>query len=761
MHAWGRFIATQAKWIVLASVLLAIAAGTYGLGVFGALTQGGYADSSTDSFKAEQLAKNLPSTQPDVIALYTSTAITAGDPRFAAHVQASLAAIPADAVAQVISPFGVPPSPPAPPASPLPTPASAMPVLVSPDGTTVRVFLTLRGESEEQKKTHYDQLSTTLKASGTPLLPAPLLAGRWSVADDIDQQIAGDIARAEMISLPIVLLLSLVIFGSVVAALMPTLIGVLAVLGAFAIVRLITEITEVSTFSINIITMLGMGLAIDYALFIVSRFREQLHHYPQPTPEQVRGAIVETMTTAGRTVLFSGLIVAASLASLLLFPYAFLRSMAYGGIAAVLVAAGAALTVLPAVLMVLGRRIDALPLHRRHVNAGRRQRRYAKAWPVRAGQAPLPPHPHAPQAVMWGRIGALVMRRPAWVTAATVLLLAVLAAPFLDAHWGGVDERVLPTSTPSRQALALQQQKFGEMPLTATIALWGSDQQAVDAYLAAASAVPGVGAVAPAGQATVQGRPLTVVRASWQAVPEDEQSQRIVSELRDVAAPAGTQVYVGGAAAEVADIKSGVASRIPLMVGLVILIMTVLLFVAFGSLVVPLKAVVVSALSLASCFGVVTWIFQQGHFSRWLGFTSAGHLDATIPILMVAILFGLSMDYEVFLLSRIREEWDRRRSLEPGAPSQDHQQAIVVGLQRSGRIITSAALLLAVVIGGFATSGIIILKMVGVGMLVAVLLDATVVRALLVPAVLRLLGPASWWAPAPLARWWSRHGIRE
>lgn len=757
MRAWADLVATRAKLIVCATVMVAIAAAVYGLAVFGSLSQGGYADASTQSYRADQLAAHLPNTSPDVVALFVSPLGNAQDPGFAQAVQANVAAVPPGVAEQVVSPFdpGL--------AHASPAAGQAGPPLISRDGSTARVLFTLAGPTGERSQ-RYDELAAALQRGASTLAPAPQLAGQWAVNADINTQIASDITRAEMISLPIVLLLSLVIFGSVVAALMPTLIGVLAVIGAFAIVHLLTIFTDVSTFSINIITMLGMGLAIDYALFIVSRFREQLHHFPQPTSAQVRQAIVETMATAGRTVLFSGLIVAASLASLLVFPYGFLRSMGYGGIAAVLVAASAALTVLPAVLMLLGRRVDALPVGRAHRNGSASQRRHARAWPAREGEGQIRMLETPQPGRWWAKVGAVVMRRPVVVAALATALLLGLGAPFLSAHWGGVDERVLPSSTPSRQALSLQQEKFGAQPITATVALLGAGPAAVAQFSAQAAAIPGVQAVATAGQANVEGQALTVVRAAWPAVPESELSQRIVSGLRALPQPAGAQVFIGGSAAEVADLKQGVAQRLPLMVGLVIVIMVVLLFVAFGSLVVPLKAVLATGLSLAACFGVVTWIFQEGHFSHWLGFTSAGHLDATIPILMVAILFGLSMDYEVFLLSRIREEWDRRRGLAVGtgaSATQDHRESIVVGLQRSGRIITAAALLLAVVIGGFATSGILILKMVGVGMLVAVLLDATVVRGLLVPALLRLFGPAIWWAPAPMARWWQRHGTRH
>ncbi|MBE3073397.1 MAG: MMPL family transporter [Actinobacteria bacterium] len=347
------------------------------------------------------------------------------------------------------------------------------------------------------------------------------------------------------------------------------------------------------------------------------------------------------------------------------------------------------------------------------------------------------------------------MRRPvAYVVVIAVALMA-LGTPFLSARWGSIDERVLPIDAPSRVAADLGTREFGGRTASANIVVEGASQSQLDAYIGRLGAVSGVqsarlidqAAARPSGTGTT-----SLVQVSWLGNSQAEKSQQLVRDLRTVDPGTGVSALVGGFSAGAVDLVDSIGARLPWMGLAVIAIMLVLLFVAFGSVVLPVKAVVMNALSLSASFGVVTWIFQEGHLSGPLDFTPTGYLDVTQPILMLAIIFGLSMDYEVFLLSRIREEWDR---------TGDNTTSVANGLQRSGRIITSAAVLLAVVIGGFATSGIVIMKMIGIGMLVAVLIDATVVRALLVPATMRLLGTLNWWAPGPLRRWWERHGIRE
>lgn len=733
MQSWGRFVARRSWAVLLGGIAIVLAAAAYGIGVFGGLSNGGFDDPATASARELALEQaTFPGRETDVVVVYSSAGQRVEDPAFRQAVNQTITALPSSSVKAAVTYYG-----------------TRSPGLVSTDGHATRVLLTLAGSSQDDKSTSWDAVKGRLSAPGL----RTSVGGQWAVFGDVNEQVSKDIARAESLSLPIVLLLSLIIFGSVVSALMPTLVGGIAVMGAFAAVRLVTGVTEVSVFSINVITLLGMGLAIDYALFVVSRFREELAGQPDESRSSVAAAVARTMATAGRTVLFSGLIVAASLASLLLFPQNFLRSMGYGGVAAVIVAMAAALTVLPALLSVLGPRIEAgrMPWRR-----GERAGRAAFSTAALHGTADDVVHG------TWARVAHSVMRRPVvYLVAITVGLLA-LASPFTGARWGSVDERVLPASAPSRQAADLQAELFGGESASASIMVRGASAAQVNAYVADLRAIEGMRDVAvlattstgtPTATATASpaGGPLTLVQATWAGNSQSQASQSLLRQVRAVDVAGGTAL-VGGPTAQAVDLIGSIGDHLPWMALAVAAVMLVLLFVAFGSLVLPLKAIAMNALSIGASFGVVTWIFQDGHLSGLLGFTSPGYLDVTQPILMLAILFGLSMDYEVFLLSRVREEWDR---------TADNTRAVAAGLQRSGRIITSAALLLAIVIGGFASSGIVFLKMIGVGMLVAVLLDATVVRALLVPATMRLLGRLNWYAPGPLARWWQRHGHRE
>jgi trehalose monomycolate/heme transporter len=714
LNAWGAFLARHARATLTAAIAVVIASAIYGVGVFGSLSNGGFDDPASES--ARELAAEQATFGDhgnDLVAIYSSPTLSVDDPAFESAVTDVVKGLPAESVDRVVSHYSAP----------------SAPGLVSSDGHATRVFITLAGDTQDAKATSYDDVDGLLEAEGLDTH----VAGQWAVFGDVNDTVSKDIERAEMISMPIVFALSLVIFGSLVAALMPTLVGAVAVFGAFAVVRLITGFTDVSVFAINVITLIGMGLAIDYALFVVSRFREELAKQPGTERDDVSRAVRATMATAGRTVLFSGLTVAASLASLLLFPQNFLRSMGLGGMAAVIVAMLAALTVLPAVLALLGRRIEVgrMPWRRRT--------------PVPAADAGADG--------AWARIAHSVMARPVRYVVAAAAVLLVLGAPFLGARWGGVDERVLPSDSPSRVAADIQAQDFGGETSSANVLVTGADHAEVAAYQQALSAIDGVVSVERLDQAVSgNGSPTTLLQVMWSGNTQSQASQDVVKDIRSVDVPGDGVALVGGPSAQTVDLIHSIGAHLPWMGAMVVVVMLVLLFLAFGSVVLPLKAVVMNTVSLAASFGIVTWIFQDGHLSGPLGFTSPGYLDVTQPILMLGILFGLSMDYEVFLLSRMREEWDR---------TGDNTAAVASGLQRSGRIITSAALLLAVVIGGFATSGIIFLKMIGVGMLVAVLLDATIVRALLVPATMRLLGSANWWAPAPLRHWWERHRVRE
>ena len=729
MQTWGRLVAQRAWAVLIGGVVLVAAAAVFGLGVFGSLSNGGFEDAASESARSLALEHaTFTSHDADVVVIYSSKSMKVSDPAFEESVSKVIKGLPKASIERVTTWYQTP-----------------SPTLVSKDEHATRVIISLSGMSQNEKTTRYDQVRPHLDAMGL----TTNVGGQWAVFSDVNHTVSKDIARAEGISLPIVFILCLIIFGSFVSALMPALIGTVAIFGAFAFVRAITMVTDVSIFAINVITLLGMGLAIDYALFVVSRFREELAKAPGTERAHVNAAISATMATAGRTVLFSGLIVAASLASLLIFPQNFLRSMGYGGVAAVLVAMAAALTVLPALLAVLGPRIEAgrMPWRRGSRARVRPQTRNQTRDRQQVASGDLT-HAHG----AWAQLAHSVMRRPVAYLLVIVVALTALGAPFLSARWGSVDDRVLPLSAPSRVAADLGAREFGGRTTSANIVVEGASQSQLGAYVGRLAKVSGVQSAHSLDQVSRGGVSTSLVQVTWLGDSQSASAQQRVRDLRAVDPGTGSSALVGGVTANAVDLVDSIGAHLPWMGVFVVAIMLVLLFVAFGSLVLPLKAVAMNAVSLGASFGVVTWIFQDGHLSGLLGFTSPGYLDVTQPILMLAIIFGLSMDYEVFLLSRVREEWDR---------TGDNTTAVANGLQRSGRIITSAALLLAVVIGAFATSEILLMKMIGIGMLVAVLLDATIVRALLVPATMRLLGTANWWAPGPLRRWWERHGIRE
>ncbi|QIX28530.1 MMPL family transporter [Nocardioides sp. JQ2195] len=702
MERWGAVIARRAVHVVVIGVLVVLGAGAYGAGVFGDLSQGGFDDPSSES--SRELAKErevFGNQTVDVVAIYSSDDKTVDDPEFEASVREVVAGLP-DVTTTVVNHYDTP-----------------SPALVSHDQHAVQVLISLEGESQNELLESWDALEPHLEADGLETD----VAGAFAVYGDVNEITEKDLAQAETISAPVVLLLSLLIFGSLVAASMPVLVGAIAVVGALAVVRLLTVFTEVSIFSVNVITLIGLGLAIDYALFIISRFREELALRPVDDPYAVAEAITVTMATAGRTVLFSGLTVAAALSSLMVFPQSFLKSMGYGGMAAVVVAMLSALTVLPAVLRLLGRRVDG----------GRLPWRRHRPVPVGSDHG------------AWARLAHGVMRRPVVVTVLVTVVLIAIASPFLGVKWGSVDYRVLPADAPAHVAADKLNSDFGPETSSANLLLDGTTRADVAAYEAELARIPGLTVEPVAAEGEV-----TLLRASWQGNSQTEQSQEMVERIREVAPDSGS-VLAGGLSASTVDLLDSVGSHLPWMGLIVVGVMLLLLFLAFGSLVLPLKAVVMNAISISASFGVVTWIFAEGHLEGLLGFESQGYLDATQPILMLAILFGLSMDYEVFLLSRVREQWDL---------THDNDRAVATGLQKTGRIITSAALLLAIVIGAFGLSGIVFMKMIGIGMLVALLLDATVVRALLVPATMKLLGRLNWWAPGPLLRWWERYGFR-
>ncbi|GAA3725825.1 MMPL family transporter [Plantactinospora mayteni] len=705
---WGRAV-VRLRWVVLAAGLVLVAVGaTWGTGVFGTLTGGGFDDPDSESVRTEQrISAELGNQGADLLVLYSSPSSTVDQPAFRDPVTATLDRLRQHPeVASVTSWY-----------------ETQAPALLSADRHATYTAVRLRATDPDERAEAYRELRPALDAPGI----TTEAGGTVAFLAEANRQSTEDITRAEMLSLPVLLVLLILIFRGLVAAATPLLVGGLAILGAFVATRLLGMVTDVSVFAINIITLIGLGMAVDYALFIVSRFREELAA-GHPSTEAIR----RTMSTAGRTVMVSGLTIATALASLLIFPQAFLRSMGLGGIAAVLVAMLAALTVLPALLAVLGPRINALavrlPWRRRSDTAG--------AAGVGGSGA-------------WARLARSVMRRPVLYLLGVVAVLAVLAAPSVRMEAGGFDERVLPADAVPRMVAERIESDFpggsvGPVEVLVSGASAAETQRFAD-ELRQVSGVTGVQVTANRGDSTL-------LSVTYPGEPTGPVAEQVVRLVRDIPAPPGAEVLVGGRPAFDVDLLDSLTSRLPWMALIMASATLVLLFLAFGSVLLPIKAVLMNLVSIGASFGVVVWIFQDGHLADWLDFTPTGFIEPSNPILMLAVLFGLATDYEVFLLSRIREEWDR---------TGDNTASVAAGLQYTGRIITAAALLLVVVVAGFATGGVVLVKLIGVGMIVAIVVDATLVRALLVPATMRLLGRWNWWAPGPLARVYRRYGIRE
>ncbi len=708
-EAWGRFIYRRRRLVLLAAVAVIAGAAVWGTGVFGSLQSGGgFTAPGSQSEQASNLAtKAFGRDTADVVVLYRSTAMTVRDPAYRQAVTSTLAALPRDKVLSAVTYW-----------------SSRSPQFAGAGGHETYAVLRLAGADDAAQMKAYQAISGRLGAPGL----TEVAGGQIPTEQAINSQVKSDIGRAEGLSMPVLLILMLVIFGSLAAASLPLAIGGAAILGSFAALRLLTLFTSVSIYSINITTILGLGLAIDYGLFMVARFRDELS--VQPTTE---AALARTVATAGRTVAVSGVTVALALASLMLFPEMFLRSMGYGGVATVLVDMLAALTIMPALLAVLGPRVNALRIRRSVRRA-----------------------PATDSAGAWYRIARSVMRRPLVYIAVIVVALLALGSPFRSITWGGTDARALPSGSGPRvvaEALARDFPANATTPIEAVVKFRGpvsapAERAALAGYATRLSRVPGV----LAAQVTGVAGDVARVDLRFRANDDSAAARALVAQVRAVPAPAGARVYVGGAPAELVDELASLGATLPWMALMVVVTTFVLLFLAFGSVVLPVKAIVMNVFSLTATFGVIVWIFQEGHLSGLLHFTPTGTIDPTMPILMLAIIFGLSMDYEVFLLSRIRERYD---------VTGDNTAAVAGGLQRTGGIITSLALLLVIVVGAFSASGITFIKLMGVGMIVALVVDATIIRVLLVPATMRLLGPVTWWAPRPLRRFYARYGIRE
>jgi RND superfamily putative drug exporter len=549
--------------------------------------------------------------------------------------------------------------------------------------------------------------------------------GGGAVANaQVNTQVSSDLARAELLAFPFIFLLSLLFFRSLVAAILPPLLGGLAIVVTFFVLRLVAGFVDISVYALNFTTGLGLGLAIDYSLFMVSRYREE-------AAQSGYGAesLTQTLRTAGRTILFSSLTIAAAVASLIVFPQNFLYSMGIAGAIVALLAATLALTVLPALLTVLGPRINSL----------------APARLQRAAEREARPE----QAGFWYRLSRLVMRRPALIAAGAAALLIAVGIPFWGIRFIQADARVLPASASARQVNDILQAEFPAnrtSPLAVVVGLPAHSGQVRD-LAHQISALPNVSAIAPPQPAGPHNSLLAVAPVQG---PMSGATQRLVKDVRRIHPP--FYLGVAGQTAMFVDLEHSLAVHLPIILAIVIVSTLIVLFLFTGSIVLPLKAVVMNFLSLSAMLGILVFIFQHGHLEGLLGFRSEGALDATQPIFLFAVGFGLATDYGVFLLSRIKEARDQGAS---------NSEAVAVGLERTGRIVTAAAVLFAVALGSFATSQIVFLKELGLGAALTVLIDASIIRALLVPSLMELLGSVNWWAPGPLRRLHERVGLRE
>ncbi|MFD3501975.1 MMPL family transporter [Streptomyces sp. NPDC058678] len=703
---WTRFVTARPRLSLLAALVVTVLAVLAGSGVADRLGAGGWEDPGAEStYATKALEREFPGSQPNFLLLVDSGAASADAPAVAAEAERLAGRLAGERGVVGVSSYW----------------QSGAPTLRAKDGHEALIAARITGDEKEMGET-LDRIASSYRGAHGPV--DVTVGGPVAVRHEMQTIIQEDLTRAEIIALPVTLVLLVMVFGSAVAALLPLGIGIVAILGTNAVLRGLTEVTDVSVFALNLTTALGLGLAVDYALFIVRRFREELATGAEPLT-----AVGTTLRTAGRTVLFSALTVAVSLAAMLLFPQYFLRSFAYAGIAVVLLAAAAALILLPAALVLLGHRVNSLDLRRVFRRGG-------------------PPRVATEGSGAWARTAGLVMRRAPFFALGTTAVLVLLGLPFLGVKFGTADDRQLPSSAESHVVQQHIRDGFPGSPGGGieVLAQGPATRAQYTAYKERIADLPEVRRVD--GPLVKGDSAYFTVLPKGEAV--DDPAQHLVGELRATSAPFDTEVT--GAAAVLVDSKDAIGEQLPLAGAFIVIVTLLLVFLLTGSVLIPVQAVVLNALSLTAMFGAVVWIFQDGHLSGLLGFTSPGSIETTLPVLMFCVAFGLSMDYGVFLLSRIKEEYD-----ETG----DHDQAVRHGLQRTGGLITAAAVILAVVMVAIGTSRVTNTKMLGLGIALAVLMDAMIVRSLLVPAVMRLTGRATWWAPGPLRRFHQRFGLSE
>ncbi|MZG02882.1 MMPL family transporter [Streptomyces sp. SID5614] len=723
---WTRFVTARPRLALLAALVITALAVFAGSGVADRMGSGGWqAPDAESTYATEVLAREFPASQPNLLLLVDSGSAGVDDRAVAAEAARLAERLKAEPGISGVGSYW----------------ETASPALRSEDGQEAIIAARIGGDEKTAGET-LDRLAPAFAGERGPVTVS--LGGPVAVQHEMQTIIQEDLLRAELIALPVTLVLLVMVFGSAVAAMLPLAVGIVAILGTNAVLRGLTEFTDVSVFAMNLTTALGLGLAIDYALFIVRRFREEL-----ATGADTRTAVGTTLRTAGRTVLFSALTVAVSLSAMLVFPQYFLRSFAYAGIAVVLLAAAAALILLPAALVLLGPRINSLDLRR----LLRRRKKTATAGADPAGAAAGGSGAGSADASPgrgWAWLGALVMRRAPVFAIVTTVGLLLLGLPFLGVKFGTADDRQLPASAESRVVQEHIRDGFPGSPgggLEVLVEGQGSRADHAD-LKSRIEQLPGV--------LRVEGPVAEGPAAYYSVLPKGEavgeEAQQLVRDLRAVPSASSLDISVTGTAAVLVDSKDSIADRLPWALAIIVVATLLVVFLLTGSVLIPLQAVVLNALSLTAMFGAVVWVFQDGNLSGLLAFTSTGDIETTLPVLMFCVAFGLSMDYGVFLISRIKEEYDR---------TGDHEHSVTFGLRHTGGLITAAAVILAVVMVAIGTSRVTNTKMLGLGIALAVLMDAMVVRSLLVPAVMKLMGRSTWWAPAPLRAFHRRFGLSE
>lgn len=709
-HFIGKFVYLY-RWVVIGVIIALMAIlGFLGRDLGERLDQGGWSDPNSDWATAHELETSAygRDARGDFIGLISPRdGATVDDPAFLQAVNTKidylLATYP-DNIAEIVA-----------------YSQSQSPELANKDKTVAMLSISMRGENSAVLK-NYQAIQNDLDIPGVTMSRA----GQLPIADELDTGMAEDLVRAELIALPVVFILLVLIFGGMIAASMPVITGLLSIIGSLGVLKLISLVTPVNAFAQSIVTLIGLGLAIDYGLFVVSRFREEMAHgYDRPT------AVRRTVATAGRTVTFSAVMVAVSLSGLLIFPQGFLKSVAYGAIAAVMLAALLSVTILPAILGLLGPQIDKWSLRKNKVTDNN------NSW--------------------WGRAARWAMSRPLAVAIPVIAVMLLLFLPLASLSFGGMNERYLPKDNPARISTELFDENFPEKrTYPVKLVFHNADPAVISAVRQRANSIPGLtdtfsfakSGRAPGGAET-SGNDAVVVLQSGLVDPTN--ASYVIEQLRDIGVPEGSTYVVGGTPALEHDSINALIEGIPLMAAIVLIATTVLMFLAFGSLVLPFKAVLMNLLGLGTTLGLLTWIFVQGNGSQLFQFTP-GPLMSPIVVLLMAVIYGLSTDYEVFLVSRM---------VEARAQGKTTAQAVQVGTAHTGGIITSAAIILVVVCGAFALSDIVMMKYIAFGMIFALILDATVIRLLLVPAIVKLLGEDTWWAPEWMKRIQQKVGLQE